>query len=330
MTRRLITSARKLRGLYVRSGLQSVLPHGLKAATRRTWLGIARTVGYPVSSPRLPRPPLPHSRAPIRLGRVLMACDLNPEYIDYWPSARRAWLEIVGVEPLLVLIAEEREVPEHLRSDELVVRFTPVEGVHTALQAQCIRLLYPAVVDTNDAVIVSDVDLYPLRPSYFLESIEHLDSHFFVSYRDIYLERSMVSMLFNAATPRTWSELFGVSTLEDVRAQLTAWTSGLEYVLDRGNTGWYTDQELLYRTLMEWPEAPLRWWAMDDEYTRHLQLDRKQLEREVGLSPERRAKILAQEYSEYVCMFPYQEHREVNDLVLELALEAARRHRRDG
>jgi hypothetical protein len=318
---------RRIRRLYVASGLQAALPHRLKTDVRGAWLPVARAIGYPVSSPLLPRPPLVADRTPMRLGRVLMACDLNREYLDYWPSVRRAWLDIVGLEPLLLLIANDEDVPDELRSDEFVVPFAPIEGVHPALQAQCVRLLYPAVIDTEDAVLISDIDLYPLRPSYFLDPIKLLDSRFFVTYRDVYLGRSMVSIL-NAATPETWSAIFGVSTVDEVRAQLTAWTSGLEYVCDRGNTGWYTDQQLLYRALTSWPEAGRRWWAMDDDYTNHNQLDRLELEDEDGLTADRQAGILAQAYSEYVCLFPYEEHREVNDIVLSLALEAARRHRR--
>jgi hypothetical protein len=260
----------------------------------------------------------------MRLGRVLMACNLNPEYLDYWPFARRAWLEIVGIEPHLILIAEETEIPAELRSDELVTPFSPVPGVHTALQAQCIRLLYPALIDTTDAVLISDIDLYPLRPSYFLDSIAGLDDRFFVTYRDIYLERQQVSMLFNAAKPSTWSEIFGVETEDDVRSRLLEWTSNIQYDGRRAWPGWFTDQQMLYRMLMQWAGRAARWWALDDTYTRHLQLDRLELEGEDGLSKSRQAAILRQEYSEYVCLFPYRAHRDVNDLVLELGLAAAR------
>lgn len=321
------TAVRTLRRLYVSSGLQAALPHGVKTAGRRMWLPAARAIDYPVSSPKRPRPPLLPNRKPMRIGRALMACDLNAEYLEYWPSTRRAWIEIVGVEPMLVLIANEEDVPKELRADQFVIPFPPIDGVHTALQAQCIRLLYPSVVDTPDGVLVSDIDLYPLRPAYFLEPVRRLDSRHFVTFRDVYLGRNMVSMLFNAATPQTWSDVFGVSTLDEVRAKLAAWTSNVEYVCDRGNRGWYTDQKLLYRALTSWPEAPRRWWLMDDEYSRHNQLDRLELENEEGLSPRRRAEILHQAYSEFVCLFPYREHRAVNDLVLELALEAARRRR---
>lgn len=314
---------RRLRAAYVRSGLQRILPHAVKNVLRRRWLAVARMVAYPVSSPRMPRPPLRRERAPFRLGRALTACDLNPDYLEYWPSMRRAWVDIVGVAPLLVLIADEEAVPADLREDELVVTFAPIPGVHTALQAQCIRLLYPAVVDTPDAVLITDVDLYPLRRSYYLDPVRRLDARFFVSYRDVRLERDQVVVPYNAAAPSTWGEIFGVSTLDDVRARLTEWTQGIPYDGRRAWPGWYTDQQILYRALKAWPDAPLRWWMLDDDFTRHRQLDRMQLERERGLEPHRREGIHRGDYSDYVCMFPYRAHQAVNDQVLALGLEAA-------
>jgi hypothetical protein len=307
--------------------LQKMLPHTAKRELRRrAWLPIARAIGYPISSPRRPRPPLARGRNGMRLSHVLLASDLNPDYLEYWPSARRAWLEIVGIEPTLLLIAHEAEVPADLRSDPNVTPFAPIEGVHTALQAQCIRLLYPAVVDTDEAVLIADVDLYPLRRSYFIDSIGRLDKQFFVSYRDVNLDRQQVAIAYNAATPTTWSSLFNVSNVDDVRAVLTGWTELLEYDGRRAWPGWYTDQEILHRALASWPGADRRWWVLDDDYTRHRQLDRLELERNVesDLSPERRMGIRKGVYSDYICLFPYREHRRINDLVLELGLASAR------
>src|SRR5581483_10874410 len=134
-----------------------------KVALRGAWISVARRTGYPISSPRLPRPPLVRGRRPFRLGRVLLACDLNRDYLDFWPSTRRAWEEIVGIKPTLVLVSPEECVPADLREDPAVIVFKPVEGIHTAFQAQCIRLLYPALVETAGAVMIADIDLYPLR-----------------------------------------------------------------------------------------------------------------------------------------------------------------------
>jgi len=318
-----MTLLRLLRGVYERF-VRPHVPHDVKRAARtRLWLPVARMAGYPISSPKVPRPPLARDRAPMRLSHVVLACDLNPDYLEYWPSARRAWLEIVGIEPVLVLIADEDRVPADLRRDPHVVSFAPIPNVHTALQAQCIRLLYPAVVETEQAVLIADVDIYPLRRSYFVDTIGKLDARFFVSYRDDRMEAGQVVIPYNAAAPSTWSEIFGVTDLDGVRSQLAAWTSNLEYDGRRAWPGWYTDQQLLHRTLTHWPEAPRRWWVMDDAYTRHRQLDRLELEKEHGLSPERREDIRRLKYSDYICLFPCHEHRDTNDLVLRLALETA-------
>lgn len=324
MTARVSTLVRPLRRLYVASGLQAAIPHAVKSAMRLRWLPVARAVGYPVSSPRLPRPALPRDRVPMRLEKALMACDLNPDYLAYWPFARRAWSEIVGVEPMLVLVADESSIPDELRADPLVVPFEPLPGIHTAIQAQCVRLLYPALLETDGAIIISDVDLYPLRRSYFVDPIKGVDSRFFVSYRDVRLEWGQVAIAFNAAVPTTWSELFEVTTLEDVRDCLRGWTLGLEYDGRRAWPGWFTDQQTLYRTLTNWPQATERWWAMDDGYTRYCRLDKLELEHEQGLEAHRREGLQRQEYSDYVCLFPYDEYKVVNDMILELGVDAAR------
>jgi hypothetical protein len=311
------------RDIYLRSRVRDLLPSRLKVAIRAAWVALAHRIGYPISSPWLPRPPLRRGRAPLSLGRALLACDLNADYLDFWPSTQRAWREIVGVEPLLVLIASQDDVPQDLRTDPNVVTFDPLPGVHTAFQAQCIRLLYPAVVETNEAVIIADIDLYPLRASYFHDPLRLLDERFFVVYRDERLERKEIDMMFNAARPETWGEVFGISTEDDVRAELARWADGLEYDGRKAWPGWYTDQQTLYRKLLSWPARGERLWLLDDQYCGFRRLNRDKLVDEDGLEPWRIAGIRRNEYTDYNCLVPYREHAETNDRVLALGLQAA-------
>lgn len=269
-----------------------------------------------------------HGRGPFRLGRVLLACDLNRDYLDFWPSTSRAWREIVGIEPMLVLVAPEEHVPADLRDDPAVVAFEPLDGIHTALQAQCLRLLYPALVETAGAVIIADIDLYPLRRSYFFDPIRHLDERFFVVYRDERLERGEVDIMFNAALPSTWGEVFGVASVDDVRSELARLSDGLEYDGRRGWAGWYTDQRTLYRRLLSWPMRDERLWVMDDQYCKYSRLNRDKLAAEAGLEAWRIEGMRRLEYSDFNCFVPYSEHREINDRVLALGLEIARGRRR--
>jgi hypothetical protein len=314
-----------LHRLYVASGLRSLLPLRAKTALRRAWVWLARASNYPVSSPRAPRPPLLRNRLPMRLTTVLLACDLNRDYIGFWPLAQRAWREIVGIEPVLVLVAADEEVPDELRDDEAVIRFEPIRDIHTAFQAQCIRLLYPALLEADGAVLIADVDLLPLKRSYFVEPLAKLDARFFVTYRDTRLERGEINIMFNAATPATWTEIFGVRTVDEARAQLASWADGREYDGRRGWEGWYTDQQILFEALRSWPAARDRHWLLDDVYCGFNRLDRLELERENGLEPHRVRALQTARYSDYNCLTPYDRYRNVHEQVLELALEAARR-----
>src|SRR5205814_2149267 len=85
-----------LRRLYIQSGVRRLMPFRARVALRGVWLVFARRVGYPISSPHFQRPRLARSRRPFRLGSVLLACDLNRDYLDFWPSTRRAWQKIGG------------------------------------------------------------------------------------------------------------------------------------------------------------------------------------------------------------------------------------------
>jgi len=316
-----------LRRFYVASGVRRLLPFEAKVALRGAWLALARRIGYPISSPRLPRPHLARGRKRFSLGRVLLASDLNRGYLDFWPSTRRAWKEIVGLEAVLVLVATRDQIPAELRDDPAVIAFEPIVGVHSALQAQCIRLLYPAIVETDCAVMIADMDLYPLRASYFRDPVERLDERFFVVYRDNRLGRREIDIMFNAALPATWGEIFGIATIDDVRAELTRWTDGLEYDGRHAWPGWYTDQKTLYEKLLSWPARSDRLWMMDDQYCRFRRLDRLELASEAGIDPSRIDGMRRLDYSDFNCFVPYSEHREINDEVLALGLEFARESR---
>jgi len=316
------------RGRWLPARIKELLPQPVKEALRRRRVRAARLVGYPVASAWLPRPPLDRGRPRMRLAAALLACDLNPGYLGFWPLAARAWEEIVGVEALLVLVAGEGQVPPELAADPRVLRFDPLPGLHTTFQAQCIRLLYPALLDVGGAVLVSDIDLLPLDPRYFHRPVAKLPANAFVAYRDIRFGRQEMAISFNAAAPATWAEVLGVGGPGDVRERLASWGDGLEYDGRRAWPGWYTDQQLLYEALWRWPARPRRLWLLDDEYCGFRRLDRLDLEREQGLGPRRRRDLERLRYTDYNCLSPFDEHRRVNELVLELGLEAASRRRR--
>jgi hypothetical protein len=312
--------------VYVRSGLQRAAPLAVKTAGRKLWVRLARRIGYPISSTHLPRPPLVRDRRPMRVTHVLLASDLNPRYVESWELVSRAWPAVTGIEPLLVLVADEESAPPELVADERVRLFPPIPGVPTALQAQCIRLLYPALLDTGGgAILISDMELVPLDAAFFHDTVAPLDERFFVSYRDVVTTKRQVAIAYNAALPATWGEIFGVETEADVRPRLEAWTRPIEYDGVRGGVGWYSDQSILYDHVISWGRRSGRLWMLDDDYTGFARLDRFPPGQD-GLTREQERRLHAGSYTDFDSLVPHREHRMLNEHVLEVAAARAGRH----
>jgi hypothetical protein len=261
----------------------------------------------------------------MHLTHALVASDLNPRYLDLWALVRRAWTGIAGLEPVLVLIAEPAEVPQHLREDPLVHVFPPLPRIHTALQAQCIRLLYPALLDVEGAVITSDADMVPMNRRYFHRPLSRIPADHFVAYRDIFLASGEIPICYNAALPRTWGQVFGVRSADDVRHRLSEWADSVEYSGLHGGPGWLTDQRILHRTLLKHGARTGSIWILDDHFTRYRRLERGWLDKQQELGKRDRRLIERGAYSDFHCVVPYAEFRELNDATVDLAVEATAR-----
>ena len=95
--------------------------------------------------------------------KVLLSCDENPFYHDFWPSVRKIWKEHIGIEPKLVFINQEKET-EDFKDDVLFIKQLPDYPVH--LQAQMARIYYTQKYP-NDVCLVSDIDMFPISKSFF-------------------------------------------------------------------------------------------------------------------------------------------------------------------
>jgi hypothetical protein len=234
------------------------------------------------------------------------------------------WSEVGGVRPHLVLIAPEGDVPAALAADPNVHVFDPVPGLHTAFQAQCIRLLYPALLDTAGAVLTSDVDMVPLNRGYFHEPVMRMDARHFLAYRDVLLPSGEIPICYNAALPAVWADVFDVRSLRDVRSKLSEWAGNIAYDGSHGGHGWHTDQLILYRTLIERGRAHRDVWILRDNLSGIERLPQGVVERREHLVDAERDRIRRGAYTDFHILLPHEENRAVNDEVARLATEASR------
>jgi hypothetical protein len=184
----------------------------------------------------------------LTLNRVILATDANANYIEFWPVVARAWKEIVGITPTLFLVASEDVAVDETLGE--VIRFEPIEGIPTALQAQAIRLLGPALFP-NDVCIISDIDMIPLTRSYFVDSIVDCPDDSFVIYRNEGFGYSAEwVMCYVAGRGSTYGEIFHVSTMEEIRTML-------QHLYDL-QLGWHTDEITMVKSVKEWADFETR------------------------------------------------------------------------
>jgi hypothetical protein len=244
----------------------------------------------------------------MKIGTILTACDLNPLYSEFIPNFIKAWnILFPQADVVIVFIADE--LPSELKEYEKNIRlFKPVEGVHTAFQAQCIRLLYPRHIERDEGVLITDMDMLPMNRSYYADSIKDISNDTFVTYRDVCLPIE-IAMCYNIATPNVWKGIFGSSTTESL---LQSWHASTIYDGKHGGKGWGTDQQILLKKFNSWNGSKI---TLNDSITKFKRLDRSHpwiFNNHSQLSIDIKNGI----YIDYHCLRPYSQYKEINDFVV--------------
>ena len=183
----------------------------------------------------------------MKLSGVLVACNENTHYLDFWPVVKEAWWRVAGLPCVMVYVGES--LPAHLVNDRAVVFFKAIPGWPTATQAQVIRLLYPALMKSDGAIMLSDMDMIPLQKDLFVGGFEQFSPSKFVSLRGIDEGEKQIYMCYVGATPAVWSTLFRIKTIEDVRKRLTEYSEQYQSNGRHGGVGWCSDQIELYNVV---------------------------------------------------------------------------------
>lgn len=190
---------------------------------------------------------VPLASQAVKVERVILGCDTNPMYVEFWPIVAKTWKEIVGVKPTLALIA-----PADFPIDETigeVIRFEPIPGIPTAFQAQVIRLLLP-IYFPNEFCIISDMDMIPLQSNFFLDNLAPVPSDSFVIFNDAgkYVQGyPEYLMCYVAALGKTYGEIFSISSVNEIFECIQKW--------HKLNQGWTSDQCILYNAINSWDQT---------------------------------------------------------------------------
>lgn len=289
----------------------------------------------------------------MKISHCIVASNLNPYYLDLWPIVHKAWKEIVSVKAKLVLIS--KHIPmnfKHLSED--IYLFKPIKGIHTIFQAQCIRLLYPCIVETERSVIISDMDVLPMDEKFFVDNVKDIDNNKFVSYRNELIKSKQLAIMYNAATPKIWRDIFNIYNGTDIRSRLKEWYKNCRnytgipetkyrnwreffnlydktdirfkvkelYIIFRNYIGkpvpteWFFDQKILYKEAMKWNKQTGNLVILNDKNTGFKRLDR------FNLSVNKISQSILEKikrgsiFTDYHMLIPYYKFKKENLLIL--------------
>jgi len=189
----------------------------------------------------------------MKLSCVLTATNENPLYCDFIPIFINTWKKLCP-KILIKIIFIGKELPEKFKEYwDYLYLFTPLPWVSTAFVSQYIRMLYPALIDVDGGVLITDMDMLPMNSDYYYKNIEDVEDDKFFCYRDaLHTECAQIPMCYCIAKPETWSKIFKINNLEDVDQRLNKVDYDIEYENKHGGKGWWTDQNHLFLGVMKY------------------------------------------------------------------------------
>lgn len=169
-----------------------------------------------------------NKKADLTIERVILGCNDNAQYLEFWEPVSRHWNKYHHIRPTLFFIGDRSkgETLDRTWGDVIIVDNLP-DHVNTVFAAQVIRLLGPGLYP-DDVCVTADMDLFLLSTHFFPKYTKFLP-------RDAYLQLNRydssvrhASMCYQIALGSTFLEIFGhKDTLDKITEQLKEWYSRL-------------------------------------------------------------------------------------------------------
>jgi hypothetical protein len=245
------------------------------------------------------------------LDCVISACNDNPLYIEFVPLFIDTWKKLypqIDVKVILIL----NSIPDNLINyQNNLILFPPLENISTAFTSQYIRLLYPAILNYSNGILISDIDMIPMNRTYYTKNIENISNDKFIYLRNVLLDDwHEIAMCYNVALKETWSDIFGIYNLNDIINRLRDVFNGINYVDGHGAAGWNKDQVDFYNYVMRWNNRTNNFVVLPDSNTGYSRLDRHCFY--IELDSDIKNKISNGFFSDYHLYRPFSQYREVN------------------
>jgi hypothetical protein len=252
----------------------------------------------------------------MKLDCILTSVNENPLYLEFIPIFIKTWAKLYpDVDVKIILIATK--IPEeYLRYKDNIILFEPIKNVLTSFSSQFIRLLYPCILNYNNGVMITDMDMLPMNRTYYTENIKPYNNSKFIYLREnICFEKTQIAMCYNVAVPTIWKDIFEINSVEDIRDKIKYEFKNNIILEGHGNKGWSIDQLVLYERVMNWNKRTNDLTCLIEYETGFNRLDRHKFDINNDII---RNNITNGVYSDYHCLRPMNTYSEINNTIYNL------------
>lgn len=182
----------------------------------------------------------------MKLTTVIASVNNNPEYYKFIPKQILFWGKF-GIKFIALFVGNK--IPHELKPYSLnIILWSHNLDLNTAFVGQNLRIYYTALLNLPDdeMVMITDMDMLPAKPDYYVNDLEYYNKEDFIYYRHI--DEIQIYMCYNAAHPETWGKLFQITSEEDVINAINN-TYQQSYNGIPGSHGWCIDQCVMYNVL---------------------------------------------------------------------------------
>lgn len=243
----------------------------------------------------------------MKLECVLTGVNENILYIDFIPLFIKQWKKLYpNIDIKIILISDN--IPEKfIEYLDNIILFKPIDGISTVFISQYIRILYPAILNYQNGVLITDIDMIPMNNKYFTENIESIEEDKFIYYREnVCFNTRQIAMCYNIAKPKIWSDIFEINTIKDIEDRL---------IKIGKNPQWCSDQLDLYNYVFKWNKDTNNLVCLKENDTKFKRLDRHG----ITLNNDIINNIKSGLYTDYHCLRPFKDYEEINNKIYELS-----------
>lgn len=235
----------------------------------------------------------------MKIDLVLTAGNINHHYLQLYPLVYTVWKKRFNLDCYLVLIS--KDIPDYLQDyKDYIILFDPIENINDVYIAQVIRLLYPAIFKEK-TVLISDLDIIPVKKNYFIEPIKYLHNDTFVSYTNRYYKQNMYAICYNVGKGNTFGKMFNINSIEDIKERLKEWYN-INYTGKKNCDGWYTDQLKLFEHFEKYDGYKK---VLDDKSIGYKRLNNRARDKEYIIKNFNEILENIESYSDIHCIKPY-------------------------